>query len=177
MKVLILYATHNGVTRLCAEKLRDELKGHADVTLADIRSGQSLPELSDFDVAVLGGSIRMGQLSKEMRRYLKEKKALLSAMPAAFWFCCGMPDELETYKETQLPKSLVFSLGIHCFGGELKPDKLKGMDKWIVKMARKHILSQDFEESDDDHISLPEILPEAISRLAVDIRKSGFHEK
>ena len=66
---------------------------------------------------------------------------------------------------------LNLSLGAHCFGGELKPEKLKGFDKFAVRMMRSRLKSQDFEERDDDHLPIPEILPEAIDRLCDNIRK------
>ena len=68
------------------------------------------------------------------------------------------------------PKSIIPTLGIHCFGGELKPEKLKGFDKFIVKMVRTSILDEDFESPDPTRSPLPEIVPENIWRLADTIR-------
>ena len=96
---------------------------------------------------------------------------ILSKMPSAFFLCCGFPSASEDYIEMQIPKELTLSLGAHCFGGELKPAKLKGFDKLIVRLMRSNLKSQDFEESDDDHLPIPEILPESIDRLCDNIRK------
>ena len=66
----------------------------------------------------------------------------------------------------QLPKQLHCSLGIQHFGGELKPDKLKGLDKLMVKMMREKIKTQDPDISDVDREELPELLPDTVYALA-----------
>ncbi len=171
MKVLILYATHGGASKKCSEMLEEKLRARCDVTLCNARESSELPSIDEYDVAVIGGPIRFGRIDKILRNYLKTNAEKISEKRSAFFFCCGFPSELEDYIETQLPKAISFSLGVHCFGGELKPEKLKGMDKLVVKMVRSHIKSQDFEESDDEHMPLPELLPESIQRLADVINK------
>ena len=66
----------------------------------------------------------------------------------------------------QLPKGLKCSLGIHYFGGELKPDKIKGFDKLIVKIMRENILTQDIDISERDKNELPELMTDTIFALA-----------
>ena len=171
MKVLVLYTTHGGASKKCAEMLKEKIEDNCEVTLCDARSVPEFPAPEEYDALVIGGSVRFGRIDKRLKAYLKANIERINEKPSAFFFCCGFPSELEDYIDTQLPKKIEFSLGIHCFGGELKPEKLKGMDKFFVKMIRSHINSQDFEESDDDHIPLPELLPESVYRLADDIRK------
>ena len=55
---------------------------------------------------------------------------------------------------------------MHHFGGELKPDKLRGFDKLVVRSMRKSIREADFEDDDLLDLSLPEIIPENIKLLA-----------
>ena len=171
MKILILYSTHGGASKKCAEMLAEKLNDRCDVTLCNAREAEELPVLDEYDVAVIGGPIRFGRIDKVLRAYLKANAEKISEKSSAFFFCCGFPSELEDYVDTQLPKEISFSLGVHCFGGELKPEKLKGMDKLVVKMVRSHINSQDFEESEDDHMPLPELLPESIQSLVDMINK------
>ena len=169
MKVLIVYASHGGVSKKCAEILRDNLESSFEVSLFDART-DTLPSPSDFDVAVVGGSIRMGALDKKLKKYIKENAQVLSDMPSAAFLCLGFINNFEEYRDIQFPKELVCSLGIHCFGGELKPDKLKGLDKLIVKAVRSSLRSEDFENPYSERDTLPEILPETITRLADKIR-------
>ena len=169
MKILILYATHGGVTRTCAEILTKRLMSHHTVQTMDIHDNPPSP--ASYDAVVLGSCIRMGKINKAIKRYIKTYMNQLSSISTGVFFCCGYPRQFDEYVETQLPKKLICSLGIHCFGGELKPEKLSGLDKLVVRIARSSINSQDFEESDADHHALPEILPENIALLAEKIEK------
>ena len=164
MNILILYATKWGVTRECAEMLARQLETRYTVTCRDIREGT--PDLSAYDLIVLGSHVRVGKINKQMKKLIRENVTLLSSLPTAVYLCMGYTRQFEEYVDIELPKTLHCSLGVHCFGGELKPEKLKGLDKWIVRAVRNSIRTQDFEESDTDHHQLPEILPENITLLS-----------
>lgn len=169
MKILIIYATKGGVSKRCAEMLCEKLKSNAfDITLCDIETGAPSPE--GFDVAVIGGSIRMGSINKKLKKYLKTYTSALLSIDSALFLCCGYTENFDDYVLLNFPRHLVPSLGMHYFGGELKPEKLKGFDKFVVKMVRASILDEDFEHPDPESSPLPEIVPENIWRLADSIR-------
>ena len=169
MNVLILYASHAGATRRCVEILEEKLLRHNSVTT--VEAGAHLPSPEGFDAVVIGSPIRMGQMDKRLKKYISQHMTLLSSMPTCVFFCCGYPRQFDEYVDTQIPKELKCSLGVRCFGGELKPERCKGFDKLIVRIARNGIRSQDFEESDADHHELPEIIPENIELLVKEIEK------
>lgn len=169
MDILIIYASKNGVAKKAAERLADELAQSNTIMLCDIND--TPPSPSDFDVVVLGGSIRMMKLNKKLKAYLKEHIDTISNMPAAFFICCGIIRDFNDYKVTELPSKIKFSLGVECFGGELKPDKLKGLDKMVVKAMRNSILSQDSDLANSSDLELPEFMPENITALAERIRR------
>ena len=169
MKILILYASKNGVTKQCAEILADALNKRHEVTVVSAKEDK-LPCPDGFDVAVVGSSVRMGAINKKIKKYLKENTEALSKINTAVFLCCGSAESFEEYCSISIPKRLETSLGRHYFGGELKPEKLKGLDKLIVKMVRGSIRTKNFENSQLDQIALPEIIPENIIRLADSIR-------
>ena len=169
MKILILYASKNGVTKQCAEMLADELNKHHEVTIASAKD-ENLPCPDGFDVAVVGSSVRMGAINKKIKKYLKENTEALSKINTAVFLCCGSSESFDEYCSICIPKRLETKLGKHYFGGELKPEKLKGLDKFIIKMVRGSIRTKNFENSQLDQIALPEIIPENIIRLADSIR-------
>lgn len=175
MKILIAYATRGGVTKTCADKLAALLTEHHEVLVCSAE--QELPCPSDFDVVVLGSHVRFGKVNAALKQYIRRYAAQLSEMPCAVFLCCGFPRNFEEYVDTQIPKALHCSLGFHSFGGELKPEKLKGMDRLIVKIARRSICEQDFEESDRDHHILPEIFCENIRLLANKISDIAYFSK
>lgn len=169
MKILIIYASKNGVAKKAAETLAKELEATNEVDVFDI--AEAPPTVDGYDIAVLGGSIRMTKLNKHLKKYLKANFDKISNMPSAFFICCGIIRDFEDYKATELPSKINFSLGVECFGGELKPDKIKGFDKLIVKAMRQNILTQDPDLSNSSGLELPEFMPENISALAERIRR------
>ena len=169
MRILIVYATHGGVTKRCAEMLGRELEEHNDVTYIDARREQ-IPAPDDFDVVVIGSSVRFENIDKRIKQYVKGNLDALCNMPCGVYLCCGLTRLFGEYSETLFPRRFKPSLGFHLFGGELKPDKISGFDKLAVMIMRGSIRSQDFEENDRDHHDLPEIIPENITLLAKEIR-------
>ena len=168
MKVLIAYSSKQGTTKKCVDMLASKL-GSSVVEVVDIN--KSMPGTPDnYDVVVLGSSVRFGSVSKNIKRYIKEHKSKLNDMPSALFLCCGYPDRFDEYVKDQFEKDFKPTYDFHCFGGELKPKQTKGFDRIIVSMARRSILEHDFEDSSYEG-SLPEILPESISILADTILK------
>ncbi len=168
MKLLVIYSTKNGVSRHCAQMLCEQLDSAFEITLCDINDGAPPPD--GFDIAVIGGSIRMSRLDKRLKAYMRTHTVILNNIPCAVFICCGYSESFEDYVHYQIPRALVPSLGIHYFGGELKPDKLRGLDKLIVRSIRSEIIGADFECSSPDSSPLPEIIPENIRMLAERIR-------
>ena len=163
MKILIAYTSKNGTTAKCAKMLAEKLDVSHEVKLTDMNKEDTVsPE--GFDVVVLGSSVRMGAVSKKVKKYIKTNIDTLNAKQCAVFLCCGIPDEFEDYL-SQIPKYLIPSLGIHCFGGELKPREVRGFDKIIIKIMRNSITRHDFEDSNYTGM-LPEIIPEHINLLA-----------
>lgn len=169
MKVLIVYATRNGVSKKTAEMLAEKLQNFSDTDIYDINNDPPSP--AGYDVAVVGGSIRMARLGKKLKRYIKANAATLSSMESAAFICCGLTNDFDDYVTTELPKSVKFSLGVECFGGELKPDKLHGIDKILTYIMRQSILTQDPDQPGRDMIELPEIFPDTIYALAERIHR------
>ena len=168
MNVLIVYSSKWGVSRTCAEMLAKRLEGFADVGVYDINDAPPSPE--GFDVCVVGGSIRMAAINKRLKRYIKEHASALSSTNTAFFLCCGFCESFDDYVSALIPKTAKANLGVHCFGGELKPEKLRGIDKLIVRIIRSERSAVDPDEPDKQRGALPEIIPEHINILADRIR-------
>lgn len=169
MKVLIIYATKGGVSRRCCEILAQNLGRSMKISLFDINDAPPAPD--GYDVAVIGGSVRMSKINKKLKMYLKQHAKALNEINTALFLCCGFSENFDDYVSLCLPKTVIPSLGIHMFGGELKPEKLSGLDKLVVKMARSSIKNEDFEHPDPTRSPLPEIIPENIIRLSDRIRQ------
>lgn len=170
MKTLIVYASKNGASAEACEMLRERLSSFSEVDVCDIHSSPPSPD--GYDVAVVGGSIRMNKLDKALKKYISANLKFLSSIPSAAFICCGLTDDFDDYVTTEIPKSANFSLGVHCFGGQLKPERAKGVDKPIIFMMRQSILSQDPDKSDGERRELPELFPDTIYALAEKIKQT-----
>ena len=82
-RIRIAAASTTGTTRQCAALLADRLpNGWAEV--CDLERERPSPD--GYDLAVVGGSVRMGRLHKAARQYLNTNRILSSAMPSV---CLG----------------------------------------------------------------------------------------
>ena len=165
MKILIIYSTYGGTTLECAELLKKQLEEHHTVELLDGRKNE-LPLPDGYDALIIGSSIRMGRMNKKLKKYITENREALDKMPFGIYFCCGYTKQFQEYVDIQFPKNYEPSLGFHLLGGEMKPEKYSGFDKFIMKMMRNAIKTQDFETDENDLHDLPEIYPENIAVLA-----------
>ncbi len=168
MRIAILYATKSGTTRECAVLLQKQLPNHT-VELYDLAA--KTPTLSDYDLLVLGSSVRMGKLQKEMRRYLKENLNALLKIDLGLFLCCGFADCFEDYLHRCIPADLrEHSIAVSCFGGSLDPKRVKGFDRLIVKWVRNEILGGGDNADQRSDMTLPTVMEGNISQFAEKIK-------
>ncbi|MBQ8207336.1 MAG: hypothetical protein IJZ89_01215 [Clostridia bacterium] len=164
MRILIAYSTKTGTCKECAKLLASELTRH-DIDIVDL--SKSDPEISNYDLSVIGGSIRMGKLDKRTLSFLTKNKDKLLNSNAAYFICNGFNEETDNYFKKCFPALLIERSLLHdTFGGELKLDKQKGLDKFIVKMLLK-------ANEENDEFAMPSILTESIGRFADRIKEIG----
>jgi menaquinone-dependent protoporphyrinogen oxidase len=85
VKILILYSTVDGQTRLVCERIRQALeRGGHSVEMASFDAGPT-PELAPFDRVVIGASIRYGRHRANVVRFLKDNAAVLQQARSAFF--------------------------------------------------------------------------------------------
>ena len=159
MKILIAYATKSGTTRTAATMLRELLPQH-EVTLCDLAA--LTPNPADFDHVVLGAPIRFGRAHKALRSFIKAHEEGLAGVPHSLFLCCAFPDAFDDYVVRTFPAALFdTALDVVYFGGEMKVEKQRGLDKLFARAVRSSV-----RESEDADAMLPGILPEHIRLLA-----------
>ncbi len=170
MKILIAYSSKSGTVRECAEKLAQKLSTN-EVTLADLDT--DTPDITGFDIAIIGGYVRMGKVSKKMKKFVADNIPVLAETMHAFFLCCGLPESTDYYLEKAIPRELLnTSISNMCFGGDLRIQKQKGLDKIIAKMILSSIKHNNIAEDMNEEMAVPALLPENISRFADEIRHS-----
>lgn len=164
MKILIAYATKTGTTRECAERLAAHFEFH-DVTMADLE--KETPDLSAFDAVVIGSNVRANKIHKRVKQFLADNRAHLAKMRYALYICCCMADQAPFYFEKNFtPEQLDGALARLCFGGEIKMERQKGIDKLIMKIVVSVITNSRRDMDADEELSMPAVIPENIRRLA-----------
>ena len=170
MKIIIAYSSKSGTVRECAEELAIKLAPN-EVTLADLETAP--PDVTAFDIAIIGGYVRMGKISKKMAKFVDDNQALLKETMHAFFICCGLPESTEYYFEKAISRELLnSSISNICFGGDLRVHKQKGFDKLVAKMILREIKTNNIAEDMNEEMIIPAVLPENISRFADEIRHS-----
>lgn len=167
MRILIAYASKTGTAAECAEMLARELRG-ADVTVADLSVER--PDPSDFDAAIVGGSIRYGKLHAALCAYLSEREAALAAVPHGLFLCCANGHEFEDLRDRLLPRALCDSaFAVLSFGGRLKLARASLWERFLLHAMRSRIVENEMEVGEYTP-AMPDILPENISRMAAAAR-------
>ncbi|MDD7794809.1 flavodoxin domain-containing protein [Clostridium sp. 'White wine YQ'] len=136
MKTLIVYSTKHGFTEKCAQILEQSLDG--EVQKLDLTKGGEA-DLSKYDKIIIGGSIYMGQILKEVKTFCTKNLDTLKNKKVAF-FICGMRDGAEAEQEINMayPKELLeTSITKGFFGGEFTFSKLNFLERFIVKKVTK----------------------------------------
>ena len=173
MNLLIVYTTKTGTVTTCLDILEKYLP-QAKVTRCDIGSGELVPPLEDFDFVLIGSPVRMGKINKKIKSFVKENHDKLLSLKVGYFLCLGFVDLFDEYMIKNFPEELRHNAAaISCFGGDMNPDKNKGLDKLIVKIVRADIQGGGDNGQPRDDISLPTINEGNISQLAELIKNNS----
>ena len=164
MNAIIVYATKTGTTRKCAEILSKKLNGVKTVDLSIEE-----PDIKNFDIVIVAGSIRMGLLHKDTKRFIAKNKEILQNKKAFYFICNCITEKLQEIIKNNFPKEIIESAeAIDTFGGEINIDKVKGIDKFITKMVIKSYEAK--------NVKKPEILMDNIESFSDKIFRCNAKE-
>lgn len=136
VKVLILYETTHGATKLCAEKLAEALHGQADVFRARHFTG----DFSKYDCIVVGSPVYGSSAAKEIKGICSLNCEQLEQKPFAVFFSCLSEDrqEIDGYLRHNFPKKLAeTAIACESFGGAFYFSRLNFLDRFIDKILVK----------------------------------------
>ena len=162
MKILIAYDSGKGTVKTAVERMMLPLENF-DVTAVSL--GEDTPDPANYDLIVVGGSVRFGKLRAKARKYLKDYESVLAHKPLGLFFCCGLTEEQDYYAEKLFPKSLQdAAFHIAFCGGSLNGEGLAFFDRMIVKSMRSSLLESEMDNG-NYMPDLPYILPENIDDM------------
>jgi menaquinone-dependent protoporphyrinogen oxidase len=136
MRTLIVYATKYGCAKKCAEILAGKLDG--ETVLHDLRS-QPAPDPAPYERVVIGGSIYIGKIQKEVTRYCKDHLADLAKKRIGL-FICGMAEGENAVKEMKdafPPELAEMAAARENFGGEFIFGQMSFLHRMIVRKIAK----------------------------------------
>jgi len=139
MKVAIVYASKHGTTEKVAASIAEKLKGTGDTELFSLKKNPK-PDISGFDVVILGTSVYAGQASKKMAAFCKANESVLLQKKTGL-FVCGMHPEKEQ-REKELtdayPEILQKNATTTGFlGGEFLFERMNFVERFIIKKIAK----------------------------------------
>ncbi|UDN56876.1 MULTISPECIES: flavodoxin domain-containing protein [unclassified Clostridioides] len=137
MDTIIVYSSKYGCTTDCENILKSKLSNN--VTIVDIKDKNSKIELSKFDTVIIGSSIYVGSVSKEIRTFCNDNIESLNQKKVGIFLCCAFSEQTDKYLSSNFPSSLLKSAkSISVFGGEARLEKMKFFDKLIMKSVTKN---------------------------------------
>ncbi len=136
MKTVIIYASKHGCTEKCSNLLKDKL--HGEVKIVDIKK-ESMPEIILFDNIIIGGSIYMGRIQKEVNALCLKNISALKKKKLGFFICCMSENEIaEKQIHTSFPEELLTdAIATQYFGGEFIFKKMNVLERFIIKKISK----------------------------------------
>ena len=136
MNTLILYGTKYGSAERCAAMLSEQLDGEVDVF--DLKAVKEV-DLSKYGRVIIGGSIYMGRIQKEVSEFCTNNAEVLKEKKLGFYICCMREGDIaEKQIYDSFPHELLTnSVAWDYFGGEFIFKKMGFMDRFIVKRVSK----------------------------------------
>ncbi len=140
MKVLIAYAGTYGSTEKCAVQLSQLLNAETvTVNLAQ----QGNPKAADYDLVILGSSIRFGQIDRHVKAFVQNQEQDIKA--CALFLTAAYEQNAEEYFRENYPLALLQkAVRKDCFGGDYSG--VKGLDRWILRLVAKKASPRIFYE-------------------------------
>ncbi len=135
MKTLVIYATKYGSVGKCANTLKEKLNG--DVEVVNIKT-DNVPDISSFENVIIGGSIYIGKIQREIRNFCEQHLESLLTKKVGLFICAGEKSETasEELKNAFPEKLYEHAVAREIFGHELHYEKLSWIDKLAIRVAK-----------------------------------------
>lgn len=151
MKCAVIFSTKHGSAQKVAELIASSLK-NCEVDLIKFKSSSKI-DLSLYDTVVLGGSVYVGKIQKEITKFCETNLSTLLTKRVAL-FVCGMepdPHKRITEIEISFPEALRKHALISSFmGGEFNFKKMNFFERASIKKIAK--ISSDLSAIDSKEI-------------------------
>jgi menaquinone-dependent protoporphyrinogen oxidase len=150
MSTLIAYSTRYGSTEKVAKKLRAKLIDPVDII--DLKEFHN-PDVSNYELIILGGGIYFGKTQKNLKDFLKNNLDILKTKKIGLFLCAGEkdPEVKQSLIKKNFPKELRdSSLATDILGHAIRIDVLTFSEKILVKYLKG--VTESYEEFYEEKI-------------------------
>ena len=160
-KILIFYGTRFGATEGVAGKIAELARENglqAEVyNLKDLQ-GDKIPDFNNYDGILIGSSIKIGQWTKDVKKFVGNNKDQLNSFKGkkGFFVCSGYASNPESYEKVKVEytKDATEKLGVSidhydAFGGLMdftETSRMGWLEKKLLKVAAQQTTGKKTED-------------------------------
>lgn len=140
MEIGIFYASKYGTTEKAVKRLKENLKGYGyPVTIFNINKDRPvLNEKKSFDLILVGGSIYMGKIQKEVTNFCEKNEEILLNDTLGLFLCCGGEEDFESQLSNNFSDDLINHASLKgYFGYAYNLEKMNFLYRKIIKKVAK----------------------------------------
>ncbi len=136
MSTLIVYASKHGSAEKCAKNIAEKLGD--STTIYNLLKKNNI-DLTQYDRVIVGGSIYVGQIQKEVKSFCTENlEQLKSKKLGLFITCMDEGETAQTHIKNAYPEELIsVATIVESCGGEFNFSKMNFFERTIIKMVSK----------------------------------------
>jgi len=136
MTIGIFYASKYGTTEKAVIRLEEKLRSDGcSVEIFNIKKDKPLlNEKTTFDLLLVGGSIYMGKIQKEVANFCEKNEDTLLNNKLGLFLCCGNSDDFESQLTTNFSEKIIDHASCKgYFGYGYNLEKMNFLYKKIIK--------------------------------------------
>ena len=135
MKTLIVYASTYGYTEEMVNKMVKE--SNYELESVNVLKNKSI-DLSKYENIILGSCIYVGQINKELKKFIDHQHDILMQKKLGIFLACAFEEQFNTHLKSNFPADIMnhSELNIN-LGGKLQKDKLNFAHRVLVNMIEK----------------------------------------
>lgn len=135
MKTAIVYYSKTGASAECARELYKLIPESELFNLA-----VDSCDVAKFDNLILGGGIRAGMIPSRLKKFVSSNELDIQKKNVGIFVCCSDYAGSINYIEKNFP-AVIVKKAVACdgFGAKMNPDEMKGIDRFVAKIAMKRI--------------------------------------
>ena len=138
-KLLILFSSTDGHTKIIAETIARHLSENYCADIVRIADSQTFP-LDHYDLIIIGASIRYGKFKPELYSFIDQHISLLDSKKSAFFGVNAVArkpakntPETNPYMQKFLKKTSWIPETQGVFGGKIDYPKYQFIDKYMIR--------------------------------------------